>query len=345
MPLMGEGVLEATLVRWLKKVGDDVKKDEPLFEVSTDKVDTEIPAPASGKLNALLVNEGDKVKVNQVMALIGGDSKDISTQEKETPVTPEISKPTEQPIIEKTKNREKPQIETSGFRSSPLVRKIAESHGLDLEKIPGSGLLGRINKYDVLKVLNDQVPSPSQVFAKKQEKSSEKKNYNTEIKDGLEYLEGVPVKRTPMTKMRKLIAEHMVESVRTSPHVTTVFEIDVAKIFLIREKYKNDFQKKEGFNLTYTPFFIHAAVKAIQQFPLVNCSVDGEDLLLKDPINIGCATAIETGLIVPVIKNAQDLNLAGIARKLNDLVTRARSKKLQPDDVKGGTFSITNTKI
>ena len=343
MPLMGEGVTEAILVKWLKKPGETVRENEPLFEVSTDKVDTEIPAPASGILMKTLAGEGATIAVNTVIA--------------------QISDAAAQPVSETTQPQPRkaapPAAPAQTVRSSPLVRKIAADFHIDLRSVDGSGLGGRITKNDLEPFLKAPavatatttsrptiVPVPVQADRARLvppptwESSSRLK---TALADGGgETLEGVPVVREKMTRMRSLIAHHMVESVRVSPHVTTVFEMDLHKVVTIREKHKDSFEAREGFKLTYTPFFIHAAIEAIKAHPIVNTSVDGEDILFKKDINVGCAVAIENGLIVPVIKKAGELSLLGIARRLNDLVTRARTKKLLPDDVQGGTFSITN---
>lgn len=352
MPLMGEGITEATLVKWLKQPGDKINKEEPLLEVSTDKVDTEIPAPASGILLETLVAEGATVPINAIIALIAGEG--AAAVNKSTPVNksaPGIlaaakdlsSKPTTaaKPVTlgaakDLPANKARAPIATSGpVRSSPLVRKMARDLDVDLSQVAGSGFAGRITKSDLLSY-DPAAKAPAAPAGPVMGR------IETKQQDGKEYVEGVLIRREKMSRMRELIAEHMVRSVNTSPHVTTVFEIDMSRVVKLREKEKQAFATREGFNLTYTPFFIHAAVEAIKRFPIVNVSVDGTDILWKDAINIGCAVAIEKGLIVPVIKNAHELNLAGIARRLNDLATRARTKKLTPEDVQGGTFSITN---
>jgi 2-oxoglutarate dehydrogenase E2 component (dihydrolipoamide succinyltransferase) len=225
-------------------------------------------------------------------------------------------------------------------KSSPLVRKIAKEESIDLAEITGTGLHGRITKRD-LEAAKLRGPSPASSAPAAQQRIAEAPLV-TKKDGGIESLDGVPVRRERMSKMRTLIAEHMVRSVRTSPHVTTIFEIDMHRVSAGRAKAQAAFKAREGFGLTYTPFFVHAAVQAIKKFPIVNVSVDGDDILWKDSINIGVAVAIETGLIVPVIRDAGSLNVTGIARRINDLATRARSKKLLPEDVQGGTFSITN---
>ena len=348
MPLMGEGVNEATLIKWLKNKGDKVAKDEPLLEVSTDKVDTEIPAPAEGYLIHIAAQEGETVEVDQVLAALAADPEatyvpTVSTAKPKAAAT-KAATPSPSPAAAQTTGGPALPVTTQSpvisadVRSSPLVQKIARENNVDLRLVRGTGLHGRITKRDIVAFLQgERAPLPS---------SSTSDNplppLETEMVDGVECLDGVPVRREKMTKMRRLIAEHMVTSVRVSPHVTTVFEIDLDKVVAIREQHKAAFKEQEGFNLTYTHFFIHAAVQAIKEHPYMNASLDGDEILYKDDINMGCAVAIEGGLIVPVLKKAQDMSLLDTARGLNDIVSRARSKKLKPEDVKGGTFSITN---
>jgi pyruvate dehydrogenase E2 component (dihydrolipoamide acetyltransferase) len=361
MPLMGEGVHEATLTNWLITEGQRVEKDSPLLEVSTDKVDTEIPSPASGYLVRVLAQVGSVVKVNQCLAYIAASAEVGASTSAPAPLAPPASSApaaasasNNAPMgTDTTFSREtiEPEGETGPLRSSPLVRKIAQERGIDLSQVKGSGLHGRITKKDLLDFQPTTGETPPAVsLAAPAAKAvpvvtaatAQAPSLKLSHTEGQEYLEGVPVRRETMSRMRQLIADHMVDSVRTSPHVTTVFEMDLHKITSIREKYKDDFQKQEGFKLTLTPFFIHAAVQAIKKHPIINVSVDGYDILWKKDINVGCAVALDHGLIVPVIKQAGDLSLLGIARRLNDLVVRARSKKLKPEDVQGGTFSITN---
>ncbi|MEY4630562.1 MAG: hypothetical protein RIQ81_682 [Pseudomonadota bacterium] len=376
MPLMGEGINEATLVKWLKKPGEKVSKSEPLLEVSTDKVDTEIPAPADGVLVATLAKEGDVVQINTVIAQITSDgsvpqakaaqpaapAKPAGAASPAAQVKPAAAAsspvktnpaPAARPAVSLPQaNLTLPAAPASSVRSSPLVRKMARDLNINLGYVPGSGLNGRITKQDLEGYVSSGLAEQHAAQASQganvvyvatpQDALGKSARVQTQVIDGVEMMEGNPVRREKMTKMRRLIAEHMVESVRVSPHVTTVFEVDLHNVFEIREKHRAEFEKREGFKLTYTPFFIHAAVQAIKQHPIINVSLDGDDILWKEDINVGCAVALGNGLIVPVIKKAQDLSLAGTARRLNDLVTRARSKKLLPEDVQGGSFSITN---
>ena len=357
LPSMGEGVAEATVVKWLKKPGEAVNKDEPLLEVSTDKVDTEIPAPASGTLLKTNALEGATVEVNQTIGWIGPKDAKVPDSIEPSRAT------TKSPAVKTTANNKnagglpaasstaRQAMPTAGYfndhaitqRSSPLVRKIARDLGIDLRRVAGSGLNGRITKNDIEAwQRNPSVHLPAISESEKPLLAGLATNHA----NGVEALEGVPVRREKMNKMRRLIAEHMVESIRVSPHVTTVFEIDLQNVVNIREKNKKTFTERHGFNLTYTPFLIRAAVEAIKKFPIVNVSVDGDDILWKDQINIGCAVALGAegggGLIVPVIKNAETKNLLAICKSLNDLASRARAKKLLPEEVVGGTFSVTN---
>ncbi len=361
LPQMGEGVHEATLTNWLVAEGQKVDKDKPLFEVSTDKVDTEIPSPASGYLARIVVPVGSTAQVNQCLAYIATDAtaataplliKDDVEDSEAAVLRPHSSAETSAPASKPAQHDESADDTGHPSRSSPLVRKMAKDRGIDLNSVKGSGLYGRITKKDILELESSpprSVPvlssSPAAVpvsVAAASAQASEPTRLKLQNLDGQEYLEGVAVRRETMSRMRQLIADHMIESVRVSPHVTTVFEMDLHRISTIREKYKDEFFRQEGFKLTLTHFFIHAAVQAIKKHPIVNVSVDGNDILWKKDINVGCAVALDNGLIVPVIKQAGDLSLLGIARRLNDLVVRARSKKLKPEDVQGGTFSITN---
>ncbi len=354
LPSMGEGIAEATLVKWLKKPGESVNKDEPLLEVSTDKVDTEIPSPASGTLLKTVAIEGATVEVNATIGWIGPQGSEIPANSsntkqgasKGTPSASAKSSHSAPSTAGRTTANQAVFFHDGSVitRSSPLVRKMARDLQIDLRRVPGSGVHGRITKQDLLAwQQNPAAYAPSAPVSVEQPRLAK---VSTALSNGVETLEGVPVRREKMTKMRRLIAEHMVESVRVSPHVTTTFEIDLHKVVAMREKQKKSFADREGMNLTYTPILIAAAVQAIKKFPIVNVSVDGDEVLWKDSINIGCAVALGSegggGLIVPVIKNAEKKSLTEICRALNDLATRARARKLLPDEVIGGTFSVTN---
>ena len=308
MPLMGEGITEATLVKWLKQPGEQVRQEEPLLEVSTDKVDTEIPAPASGVLTEVFVRDGDTVAVNKVIAVIrSGAATGATAPSTPKPVAAAVPTKAAAPAAQAAAA---PKVAAAAVapsaaapvvssgekpRSSPLVRKMARAESIDLTQVPGTGLLGRITKRDVEAAL----ASPVAATARAGVSSPAVSGLVTKRDGDRETLEGVPVRRERMSKMRTLIAEHMVRSVRTSPHVTTIFEIDMHQVTQVRAKAQAAFKAREGFGLTYTPFFVHAAVQAIKRFPIVNVSVDGDDILWKDQINIGVAVAIEQGLSFP----------------------------------------------
>lgn len=368
LPLMGEGVNEATIVKWFKKPGEPIEEGEPLVEVSTDKVDTEIPAPMNGFLLEIVASEEAVVEVEQTLAHLG-----ITKDEKIT-VSPETSGKNKSTPKSSTSAHDlggatnqntasKPHsfsagnagisspvpIETSGFvRSSPLVRKIAREKGVDLRMVAGSGLHGRITSEDLQAFLSGQnssrIPVAQHGPAGESFQGASDPIFRVETKEteGVETLEGVNVDRVPMSKMRRLIADHMVKSVRTSPHVTTTIEIDLSTIVRLREEKKDEFFESNGFKLTFTPFFLEAAKEGIKNDMILNASVDGYDILMKKDINLGCAVAIDDGLIVPVIKKTQDMSLTDIAKSLNDLAGRARNKTLQPSEINGGTFSVTN---
>ncbi len=351
LPSMGEGVHEATLVTWVKKPGDWVRKQEPLLEVSTDKVDTEILAEADGYLIATFLQPGEVAQVNQLLAQLSPD-----------PTTPAISPPMlHKPAAAPTRAAASTHMSSAttlssrsgaitkvpldvtpstfaGFvRASPLARKWAREYGLELGRIPGSGLHGKIMQGDLERYRQEnQAVAPTLPIAPLLASLA------TEQRDGKEYIEGVEVSRQKMSLIRRKTAEHMVHSVRTSPHVTTTFCLDLHSTAAYKKLHEAECLRTHGAKLTYTAFFLYAATQALKAFPFANASVDGDDILLKSDINLGCAVAIDTGLIVPVIKRANDKSLFEIAGALHDLVTRARSKKLKPEDVQGGTFSITN---
>jgi 2-oxoglutarate dehydrogenase E2 component (dihydrolipoamide succinyltransferase) len=382
MPQMGESIAEGTITKWLKKVGDHVDRDEPLFEISTDKVDAEIPAPAAGTLTEIRFKEGDTVEINVTVAVLDGDTTASATAEPAaaTPAAPEP--PAEKPAPVKAQQPEVSAAAASGAevepekkpaetvpaktteagtkapaapakpapagngsgatqtaedlrrtKSSPLVRKIAEEHGVDIAALEGTGLSGRVTKNDILSFIESgstaapasprpgaiqEAPAPAQV--------------KPAAGDRVEQ----------MSVMRKKIAEHMVQSRRTSAHVTTVYEIDMTRIARLREQNKDSFAERTGTKLSYMPFIFQAVNNALRKFPIFNAQVSGDQIIYKRDINLGMAVALDWGLIVPVIKRADDLSISGLARIANDLADRARTKQLKPDEVGGGTFTITN---
>jgi pyruvate dehydrogenase E2 component (dihydrolipoamide acetyltransferase) len=346
MPQMGESIAEGTIVRWIKKVGDAVDRDEPLFEISTDKVDAEIPAPAAGVLTEIKVKEGETVAVNSVVATIGASS-EISKQEPEetnAPPAAPTTAPSRDAVVpadavdqphgkvaaqqRKTNGRSasasKPvEDDSRKQRSSPLVRRIARDNDVDISQIHGSGLGGRVTKHDILGYL-DSGSEPRPPFPESRTPSPESR---IEIK--------------PLSVMRKKIAEHMVMSRRTSAHVHSVFHVNFSTVERIRHQKKAEFEQS-GVKLTYMAFIAKAVVSALRKFPIVNASLDGDNVIYKKDINLGIAVALETGLIVPVIKHADEKNLLGLSRAIADLAMRARSKQLKPEEVHDGTFTITN---
>jgi len=343
MPQMGESIAEGTIIKWHKKIGDQVQKDETLLEISTDKVDSEIPSPTAGTLKKILVEENETVEVQTVIAHIESEGNGEVQQEVKSEKQSEETEPApaEEPAEAKTETVSAPAAHKEEKPKdrfySPLVLNIARKESVsmsELENVPGTGAAGRVTKKDILKYIED----------KKSGKVDERPaaQPSTAPRAGVSH-DGVDV--VPMDTMRKKIAEHMVQSVKTSPHVSSVTEADISRIYSFREKHKSAFEKREGFKLTYTPFMIDAVIKALKKYPMINASIDGDNILLKKYINIGVAVALENGLIVPVIKNADEKNLTGIARAVNDLAVRARNKKLNPEDVQGGTFTITNPGI
>ncbi len=326
MPQMGESIAEGTVTKWHKKVGERVERDEPLFEISTDKVDTEIPSPVAGVLTEIRVNEGQTVPINTVVAVIG--DKASETRAEPTRPAPEAAQALTVPSAAPKPPEAKPE---RGPRSSPLVRKMAREHGIDLPNVTGSGQGGRITKQDVLRHLDSrQSPAAAPLPAAAASKSPP------------QTLPGGRVEVSTMTAMRKSIAEHMVMSRRTSAHVTTVFEADVSRIVQARESMKGMFEKEEGVKLTFTPFFIRAVTSALKAFPALNASIEGDRILYRKDYNIGVAVALEDGLIVPVVHHADEKSFLGLARAVADLAERARGKKLKAEDVQGGTFTLTN---
>lgn len=344
MPQMGESIAEGTIVRWIKKVGDTVDRDEPLFEISTDKVDAEIPSPGAGVLSEIKVKEGETVPVNSVVAVIGGDVAATGApspaaapaQPSEMPQAA-VGQPEAAPAVAASAAKtetEAPSTSKESLRrqkSSPLVRRIAREHNVDIGQIEGTGISGRVTKHDILGFIESgkgaKAPAAAQAVARPQ--------------PGPVFRPGERVEIVPMTIMRRKIAEHMVLSAHTSPHVYSVYEVNFGRIAALRNRKKDEYERA-GARLTYTAFIAKAVVDALRAFPVVNASIDGDNIVYKKDVNLGIAVALEQGLIVPVIRNADEKNLLGLSRAIEDLAGRARSKKLNPEEVQGGTFTITN---
>lgn len=363
MPQMGESIFEGTITKWLKKVGDKVQRDEPLFEISTDKVDAEIPAPAAGVLKEIKVKEGATVQVNTVVAVIGGAGAAVqAAPAKQAPAQP-ASQPQAAP-------QQKPQPEqVIGFpsgdrgqdgerlRSSPLVRRMARENNVDLGSVPGTGLGGRISKQDIQNFIQQhgagQAGSkPQVVAAPPQTKPQPQREQQTQTQpvqpprpSAPPAVQTIPGELVPMTPMRKKIAERMVESKRTSAHVHSVFKVDMTRIAKFREKNRKAWEARNGVKLTFLPFIAKAMLHGIRVKPIINSSVVGDGIQFHKNVNIGIAVALDWGLIVPVVKGAENLSFVGLQRAIVDLGERARSKKLVPDDVQGGTITITNPGI
>lgn len=355
MPQMGESIVEGTITKWLKKPGEKVQRDEPLFEISTDKVDAEIPSPTSGILQEIKVAEGTTVQVNTVVASIAADGEGTAAPAKPAaPVAKPAPPPEPKPETAPTpKSAEQPQAapqpkpavpehkevirfpqereEEERVRSSPLVRRIARDNNIDLSQVPGTGLGGRITKQDVLAFLEK---GPATAPARPAGGAVAPAPAPPPV--------AIPGEVVPMTQMRKIIAQRMVESRRTSAHVYNLFEVDMTRIVNLRNQHKNSFQQRYGTRLTFMPFFVRAAIIAVQQFPIINASLEGENIHYHRNVNVGIAVALDWGLIVPVLKSAEEKNFLGLQRGITDLGERARNKRLTPDEVQGSTFTITN---
>jgi pyruvate dehydrogenase E2 component (dihydrolipoamide acetyltransferase) len=396
MPQMGESIFEGTITKWLKKPGDRVERDEPLFEISTDKVDAEIPSPSAGVLKEIKIAEGQTVPIQTIVAVIDGAGGAVASAPASAPAPATPAKPaapapqaqqTSQPQAPAAARPTPPSAPTHAapaagassserIHSSPLVRKMAKEHGVDLSTVPGTGAAGRITKEDIESFIAAQAdgavttsPAPSSVsYAAASTPPATASRpaspppvgpapaaaASGPVVHGSVYTPalqlGVPRERLyfgnyevqPMSIMRQRIAEHMVASTHVSPHVYSVDEIDMSKVAAIRAKAKEEFEKRYETKLTFMPFFVKAAVAGLRAFPTLNASLDGTNVVLHKEINVGIAVALDWGLIVPVVKNADEKNLLGIQRTLNDLAERARSKKLKPEEVQEGTFSITN---
>jgi 2-oxoglutarate dehydrogenase E2 component (dihydrolipoamide succinyltransferase) len=343
MPQMGESIVEGTLTKWLKKPGERVERDEPLFEISTDKVDTEIPSPAAGTLSEVLVDEGKTVGINTVVARI--DNGAAAAKPAAAPEAPAPAPVAEAPapVSAPPAPVEEAPAEPTG-PLSPLVRKMARENNIDLSRVRGTGAGGRISKQDVEAYLAQSAAAPPEV-APAPPAPKPAVPAPSPSATPVSYLPPAGQAKTriePMSTMRMKIAEHMVLSKRTSPHVTTVHRVDMTKVAKLRDRYKDHFKNSYGFSLTYLPFIARASVAALRQFPLLNASLDGNNIVYHNEIHIGIAVALENGLIVPVIRNADEKNILGLQRAVVDLAGRARSRQLKPDEVVGGTFSITN---
>jgi pyruvate dehydrogenase E2 component (dihydrolipoamide acetyltransferase) len=375
MPQMGESIVEGTLTRWLKKVGEKVERDEPLFEISTDKVDTEIPAPVAGTLAEIVVQEGNTVGINTVVGRIGEDGAAVAQAAgpaaaepvKESapapvatpipayqpaPTQPAAARPAPLPPAQPSAPAAGPYPATPGPAPqtpssqeesdlgpiSPLVRKMAREYNIDLSQVKGTGAGNRITKQDVESYMASQgARTVSQASAPSPTPAAPPA-------PALPRAEAAKIRVEPMSTMRRKIAEHMVHSKQTSAHVTTVHRVDMTKIAKLRDKMKGEFQARNGFSLTFLPFVTTAAAQALREFPIVNASIDGNNIVYHTDINVGIAVAMDEGLglIVPVIRNADEKNVAGLQRSIVDLAIRARSRQLKPEDVQGGTFTITN---
>ncbi|MGB8493575.1 MAG: dihydrolipoamide acetyltransferase family protein [Candidatus Acidiferrum sp.] len=389
MPQMGESIFEGTITKWLKKPGDKVERDEPLFEISTDKVDAEIPSPSAGVLKEIKVPEGQTVPIQTIVAVIDGAGSTAASASALAPVSgasapaakPALATPVPVPAAAKPATpapvpvaaaasaapaaQAAPATSAERIHSSPLVRRMAKEHGVDLSTIEGSGAGGRITKQDIEAAIaassgaapasapaaasgvaaRPTIPPPSPAAVARPGAAAA---HGSQFIPALQV--AVPRERIyfgnyevqPLSVMRQKIAEHMVASTHVSPHVYSIDEVDMSKIAALRAKSKEEFEKRYETKLTFMPFFVKAAVAGLRAYPIVNASLDGTNVVLHKEMNIGIAVALDWGLIVPVVKNADEKNLLGIQRNLNDLAERARSKKLKPEEVQEGTFSITN---
>jgi pyruvate dehydrogenase E2 component (dihydrolipoamide acetyltransferase) len=378
MPQMGESIFEGTITKWLKKPGDKVERDEPLFEISTDKVDAEIPSPSAGVLKEIKVNEGQTVPIQTVVAVIDGAGSAVAAAPAPAPAPAKAAAPpapaaaapaptpAPRPAAAAAPSAPAAVPPRSGgerIHSSPLVRRMAAEHGIDLTTVPGTGAGGRISKQDIEAVIaaggapaaappsapaaapaRPVMPPPSAPSAAPAPPAVSGGQVHVAFESAVPrekmYFGNYTVE--PMSNMRQRIAEHMVASKRVSPHVYSVDEIDMTKVASLRAKSKDEFEKRYETKLTFMPFFVKAAVAGLRAFPTMNASLDGTNVILHKEINIGIAVALDWGLIVPVVKGADEKNVLGIQRTLNDLAERARSKKLKPEEVQEGTFSITN---
>ena len=345
MPQMGESIFEGTVTKWLKKPGDKIERDEPLFEISTDKVDAEIPAPAAGILKEIKVTEGQTVPIQTVVAIIE-TAGDAGTPASEAPKKSDAPGPTTAPKKEVSPAAAapaapaRPPIDRKSVRSSPLVRRLAEEHKIDLASIRGTGAGGRVSKKDIESAIASGGAPAAHSVAAAETHTVQHPVLETAVPRERIYFGHYEVQ--PMSIMRQRIAEHMVLSKRVSPHVYSIDEADMSHVAALRASAEAEFLKRHQTKLTFMPFFVRACVEALRAFPGINASVDGANIVLHGEINIGIAVALDAGLIVPVLKNAEEKSFLGIQRAINDLAERARTKKLKPEEVQEATFSVTN---
>ena len=347
LPKMGESVAEATITTWLKKEGDSIESEESVVEIATDKVDSEVPAPEDGIISKILVQEGEVAKVGQAIAIITteGGASNTATQTNESTVetTPSVAAPVANAATPAAPVAQSNYNDSERFYS-PLVKNIASKEGIsvsELDNLKGSGNNGRVTKADILDYIDNKGSAPQQTAPTQAPAAPQAKPDAVKPAPAKSYSGDVEI--IQMDRMRKLISDHMVKSKHTSPHVTSFVEADLTNIVLWRNKVKSEFEKREGEKITFTPLFVEAIVKAIKDFPMINISVDGDNIIRKKNINIGMAAALPSGnLIVPVIKNADRFNLVGLAKAVNDLARRARNNKLTPDEIQDGTYTVTN---
>jgi len=369
MPQMGESIVEGTLTKWLKKPGETVERDEPLFEISTDKVDTEIPSPVAGTLGEILVQEGTTVGINTVVGRISDGAGAAAAAAAPAPAAappapaPAATAPATPPKAAPVVVEPAPTPEETAGPLSPLVRKMARENNIDLSQVRGTGAGARITKQDLEAYLEARSaapapvaavpgqaaapppppPAPATVVQQQAPPPPPRSQAVAPVQEQAHFRGEAPAARVePMSVMRQKIAEHMVFSKRTSVHVTTVHKVDMTRIAKMRDRVKGEFQARHGFSLTFLPFVMRATTAALQAFPLLNSSIDGTNIIYHRDINLGMAVALENGLIVPVIRNADEKNVVGLQRSIADLASRARSRQLRPDEVQAGTFSITN---
>ncbi|MGA2219539.1 MAG: dihydrolipoamide acetyltransferase family protein, partial [Terracidiphilus sp.] len=358
MPQMGESIFEGTITRWLKKAGDAVEKDEPLFEISTDKVDAEIPAPVAGVLTEIKIPEGETVQINTVVAVIGGQgpgtrdqgsgkpeglgTRDQGLERHEGPVVAAPAKVVSPGSASAAPEALPPGVNGRGrIRSSPLVRKIAEAHKVDLRRVAGTGSEGRITKEDVLRYLSEHGPGTALVAAP----ALGRTDAGASERSAAAQASKLPGQVVPLSRMRAIIAQRMVESVAIAPHVYSVYKIDMTRIARLREREKARFEQKHGVKLTYMPFIAAAAAEALRRYPIVNASLKDGSIHYHAHVDLGIAVALEWGLIVPVVKQAETLGFVELARTMADLAERARTKKLKPEEATGSTFTLTNSGV